>query len=91
MADLDTRSITLSPDLATAIDEAVEAGDYTSASEVIGDALRGWKERRELLGYSVDELRRLVQEGIDSGPSVMTMDEIKAEARRRWAQTKRAG
>ena len=68
MGQIDKRSITLSSELAMAVDDAVAAGEYASASEVIRDALRLWKERRDLFGYTVEELRALVQEGIDSGP-----------------------
>ncbi|MGF7004821.1 type II toxin-antitoxin system ParD family antitoxin [Aminobacter sp. BE322] len=89
MGHIDKRSITLSPELAAAVDGAVEAGEYASASEVIRDALRLWKERRELYGYTLEELRALVQEGIDSGPGQFdTMDQLKAEARKRLAQTR---
>ncbi|RAZ88148.1 type II toxin-antitoxin system ParD family antitoxin [Mesorhizobium hawassense] len=70
MGHVDKRSITLSPELAAAVDDVVAAGEYASASEVIRDALRLWKERRDLLGYTVEELRKLVQEGIDSGPAL---------------------
>ncbi len=85
MGHVDKRSITLSPELAAAVDDVVAAGEYASASEVIRDALRQWKDRRDLLGYTVEELRKLVQEGIDSGPGQFaSMDEIKAEARRRF-------
>ncbi|MBZ9763577.1 MULTISPECIES: type II toxin-antitoxin system ParD family antitoxin [unclassified Mesorhizobium] len=70
MGQVDKRSITLSPELAAAVDNVVAAGEYASASEVIRDALRQWKERRDLLGYTVEELRELVQEGIDSGPAL---------------------
>jgi antitoxin ParD1/3/4 len=70
MGHVDKRSITLSPELAAAVDDVVAAGEYASASEVIRDALRQWKERRDLLGYTVEELRELVQEGIDSGPAL---------------------
>jgi len=46
--------------------------------------LRLWKERRDLFGYTIEELRALVQEGIDSGPGrFSSMEEIKAEAQRR--------
>ena len=69
MTNVDKRSITLSPELATAVDAAVAAGEYASASEVIRDALRDWKERRDLYGYTLEELRVLVRQGIDSGPS----------------------
>jgi len=86
MGHVDKRSITLSPDLATAVDEAVAAGEYASASEVIRDALRDWKEKRDLLGYTVEELRALVQEGLDSGPAEdgpLVMDRLIAKARAR--------
>ena len=70
MGRVDKRSIILSPDLAAAIDGAVEAGEYASDSEAIGDALREWTERRDNHGYTIAELRRLIQEGIDSGPGM---------------------
>ncbi|RWM92526.1 MAG: type II toxin-antitoxin system ParD family antitoxin [Mesorhizobium sp.] len=70
MGQVDKRSITLSPELAAAVDDVVAAGEYASASEVIRDALRQWKDRRDLHGYTVEELRTLVQEGIDSGPAL---------------------
>ena len=70
MGQVDKRSITLSPELAAAVDDVVAAGEYASASEVIRDALRQWKDRRDLLGYTVEELRKLVQEGIDSGQAL---------------------
>jgi antitoxin ParD1/3/4 len=88
MGHVDKRSITLSPDLATAVDDAVAAGEYASASEVIRDALRDWKEKRDLLGYTLEELRALVKEGDDSGPpkdGPSTMEELKAKARARFA------
>ena len=91
MGHVDKRSITLSQELAETVDQAVAAGEYASASEVIRDALRQWKERRDLFGYTVEELRRLVQEGLDSGPGrFASMDEIKAEAHRRAERAKRA-
>ncbi len=87
---IDKRSITLSPEVAAAVDSAVKAGEYASDSEVIGDALREWKERRENHGYTIAELRRLIQEGIDSGPGrFSSIEEIKAEARRRLEQQRR--
>jgi antitoxin ParD1/3/4 len=84
MGHVDKRSITLSPELAAVVDGAVEAGEYASASEVVREALRQWKERRDNLGHTTAELRALIQEGIDSGPGrFASIEEIKAEARRR--------
>ena len=69
MGHVDKRSITLTPELAAAVDGAVKSGEYASDDEAISDALREWKERRDNHGYTIAELRRLIQEGIDSGIS----------------------
>ncbi|MCB8836992.1 type II toxin-antitoxin system ParD family antitoxin [Aurantimonas sp. VKM B-3413] len=94
MPKADNRTISLSSELAAAVDEAVEAGAYGNASEVIGEALREWKERRDLFGYSRDELRRLIQEEIDSGPAEpWDREAFLAKARQRLAerQSRKAG
>ena len=89
MGHLDKR-ITLSPELAAEIDSAVKAGEFASEDEAIADALREWKERRDNHGYTIAELRRAIQEGIDSGPGrFASIDEIKQEARRRFEQARR--
>lgn len=85
MGQVDKRSITLSPELAQVVDDVVAAGEYASASEVIRDALRQWKDRRDLLGYTVEELRKLVQEGIDSGPALdgpLVIERVRAKYRK---------
>ncbi|WP_414127932.1 hypothetical protein [Rhizobium jaguaris] len=47
-------------------------------------SVREWKEHRDLLGYTTEELRDLVNEGLASGPSAhASMADVKAEARRR--------
>jgi antitoxin ParD1/3/4 len=59
----------------------------TTASEVIRDALRHWKQHGATEEMSVEELRRLWQEGIASGPGrFKSIDEVKKEARRRAAK-----
>ena len=77
-------TIALTPEMAGFIRNAVDAGDYASTSEAIREAVREWKERRDLLGYTLEELRDLVSEGLASGPSQHTsVADVKAEARRR--------
>jgi antitoxin ParD1/3/4 len=86
MANVEKISVALTPDLATIVRQAVESGDYASASEVVRDALRDWKLKRALGQETVRELRRLWQEGIDSGPAEpLDMEGIKREARARLA------
>ncbi|HEX4506422.1 MAG TPA: type II toxin-antitoxin system ParD family antitoxin [Alphaproteobacteria bacterium] len=84
MTTVEKITIALTREMAGFVRNAVETGEYASTSEVIRDAVREWKERRDLLGYTVEELRSLVQEGLESGPSeYASMTEVKAEARRR--------
>lgn len=68
MSNVEKRSISLTPELAAVVDQAVAGGEFGNASEVIREALRQWKDRRDLHGYTVEELRRLWDEGIASGP-----------------------
>jgi antitoxin ParD1/3/4 len=80
------RDIDLSPDMEERVNEAVSQGEYHSASEIVDEALRMWSEKRENFGYTLNELRTLVNAGIESGPGrFASIDDIKAEARRRLA------
>ncbi len=85
MPSVEKITIALTPEMARFIRGAVNAGEYASTSEAVRDAVREWKERRDLLGYTVEELRRLAAEGIASGPSGRSsMEDVKVEARRRF-------
>jgi antitoxin ParD1/3/4 len=63
MAEIERMTITLPSDMATLVKGAVEGGDYTSASEVVREALRDWKAKRAL---QLQELTAL-QADIDRG------------------------
>ena len=66
------------------IRKLVESGRYSSASEVVRDALRLLEDAEILRDIRTDELRKLIQEGLDSGDSgPLDMEEIIAEAKRR--------
>ena len=55
----------------------VESGMYTSASEVIREGLRLLKDQDALKAIRLAELRREIQQGIDSGESTpLNMDQI---------------
>ena len=91
MSNVEKMSIALTPEMANAVREAVERGEYVSASEVIRDALREWQLRRSLHNKELVEMKRLWQEGVDSSAGQYAdMDAIKAEARRRMEQVGRA-
>ena len=84
MPNVEKVSIALTPEMAAVVRQAVESGDYASNSEIVREALRDWKLKRALQQQEVEELRRLWQEGLHSGPSRFAgMANLKAEARRR--------
>jgi antitoxin ParD1/3/4 len=70
MANVEKLSVALTPEMVAEVRAAVEGGDYGSVSEVVRDALRAWRLRRKIETLETEELRRLVQEGTDSGPGL---------------------
>ena len=90
MANVEKISIALPADMATLVRKAVETGDYASSSEVIREALREWKARRAARSEAVSELRRLWEEGIESGrSSTLDMADIKKRGRLRLQASKK--
>ena len=86
-------SIALTPELAAEVRHAVDSGDYASTSEVVREALRDWKLRREqdsqLHAAKLAQLRQAIQDGIDSGPAgPLDIDAIKRRGRERLAALK---
>jgi antitoxin ParD1/3/4 len=76
-------SIALTTDMVAELREAVERGDYGSLSEVVREALRDWRLRRRLEVMEKEELRRLIREGMESGPEV-DADSVFARLRARF-------
>lgn len=90
MATVEKISIALTQDMAALVRQAVESGEYASSSEVIRDALRGWKMKRALQQQQIEELRRLWEEGIKSGPGRFSgIDDLLQEAEQRFASERR--
>ena len=91
MSNVQKVSVALTSEFMVLLKEAVDTGEFTSASEVIRDALRHWKQRRAIAELSAGELRQLWQQGIASGPGrFKSIDSIKKEARRRAAKIAKA-
>ncbi|WP_373526623.1 type II toxin-antitoxin system ParD family antitoxin [Nostoc sp.] len=87
MPNVEKISVALTPEIAAFVRDAVESGEYASGSEVIREALQDWKQKRLLQLQNIDELRRLWQEGVDSGAGQYTdIEAIKQEARKRLGQ-----
>jgi antitoxin ParD1/3/4 len=85
MANVEKLSVALTPEMAAEVRAAVEGGDYGSVGEVVRDALRNWSLRRKIETLETEDLRRLIQEGIDSGPS-LDAQEVFARLRARFGR-----
>jgi len=70
MADVENLNIAVAPEIADELRAAVSDGEYGSVNEIVDDALRDWRLRRRLDAREIEDLRRLAQEGIDSGPGL---------------------
>lgn len=95
-------NVSLTPELETLVHDKVESGLYTSASEVVREALRLLRERDQIQQQRLAELRREIAVGLeqlDRGEST-TYDEqslkdffeqIKTQGRQRLAERKQQG
>lgn len=84
MATVEKVSIALTRDMRALVRQVVESGEYASGSEVVREALRDWKAKRALRARQIEDLRRLWQEGIESGSGRFeSMEALLAEAHRR--------
>ena len=93
-------NVSLTPELETLITKKVKSGRYTSASEVVREALRLLEEQDKLRELRRDELRKEIMKGVDdikAGRYVTLKtpedianfsDRIKTEGRKRLAEKK---
>ena len=79
-------NVNLTPQLEELVRAKVASGLYTSASEVLREALRLLEEQDRLKDAKLEQLRGDIRRGLDSGPSE-TWD---TEAVKRKAHTRRA-
>jgi antitoxin ParD1/3/4 len=85
-------NISLTPHLENLVKGKVESGFYNSASEVMREALRLLVERDQWRDLRLEELRREIQKGIDSGAATsLKMEDIKARGHQRLAAQHREG
>jgi antitoxin ParD1/3/4 len=90
MPDLERLTVTMPADLASIIRAAVAGGDYASTSEVVREALRDWKLKRNLQEERLVALKKDIEDGLRSGSSgALDIEAIKRRGRERLAATKR--
>jgi antitoxin ParD1/3/4 len=80
-------NVNLTPQLEALVRSKVTSGLYTSASEVVREALRLLEEQDRLKQFKFDELRRDIQAGLASGASkAWDASAVKGKARTRKAR-----
>ena len=83
-------NVSLTPKLEEWVRQKVESGLYNSASEVVREALRLMEENERLRAARVNQLRRDIREGVDSGSSTTwDSNEIKQAGRAKRASKAR--
>src|SRR5208283_5165273 len=76
-------NVNLTPQLEKLVRQKVSSGRYNSASEVVREALRLMEARDELRSLKLEQLRRDIREGLESGPSApWSPAEVKREGRK---------
>lgn len=71
MKRLEKLSVMLPADLADMVRTRVEAGEFASDSELVGEALRLWQERDADLDEAFEEVRAGIQRALaDPRPSI---------------------
>ena len=79
-------NINLTPQLEDMVRQKVSSGLYTSASEVVREALRLMDEKDRLRAAKLDQLRQDIREGVDSGAATSwDPEEIKRAGRAKKA------
>jgi len=77
-------NVNLTPQLEEMVRQKVASGLYTSASEVVREALRLMEEQDRVRKMKLERLRQDIRDGFESGePEDWDPEEIKAEGRRR--------
>jgi antitoxin ParD1/3/4 len=79
-------NVNLTPQLEELVREKVASGRYTSASEVVREALRLLQDQDQLRGVRLETLRQDIRRGLDSGAG----EPWEAAAAKRQARTRRS-
>jgi len=83
-------NISLPPQLENLVKNKVESGLYSSASEVLREALQLLEERDQLDQLRIEALRSDIQKGLDSGEATpLDIEAIKERGRERLAAQQR--
>ena len=76
MPSAETISIAMPPELLRAVRESVDAGDYSSTSEALADAIRVWQRQRVDDAERLDAIRVRVRRSLDDPRPDLTDEDM---------------
>jgi antitoxin ParD1/3/4 len=94
MGDIQRLTITLTSEMAADVKSAVDHGDYASTSEVVRDALRDWKMKRDLQAHKLGALKADIEEALtdvrEGRTRELNLDRIISRGRKLFAERRRS-
>lgn len=92
MAKVEKVSVSMTPQHADLLRDAVQSGAYASGSEVVREAMRDWSAKWLQKRGDIAKLQAMWTEGKASGePTEVDFDQVLEEAREELASTRRHG
>ncbi|MES2392784.1 MAG: type II toxin-antitoxin system ParD family antitoxin [Acidobacteriota bacterium] len=77
-------SIALPPEMVASLRQAVAAGEYSSSSEVVREALRDWSHKRQLQQNGLEELRQVWKAARKKNGPYVPVDEVMDRLERKY-------
>lgn len=79
MATPEKVTVTLTPEMARAVRASMDIGEYASASEVVGEALRGWQRQRAEHAERLANVGARVRRSVDDPRPSLSEPEVAPE------------
>jgi antitoxin ParD1/3/4 len=83
-----TMNVSLTPELEQYVNDKVKSGLYSSASEVVREGLRRLRQEDELRALQLQDLRRDIRAGMESGVTI-PIAQVKQHLKQRRSNKKR--
>lgn len=64
MSAIERLTVTMPTEMASAVKDAVDSGDYASTSEVVREALRDWRVKRQVQMQELAALKAEIDRGL---------------------------
>ena len=71
-------SITITPDMLSAIRASVDSGEYASTSEVVRDAMRLWQRQKLEQAERLEAIKARIQRSLNDPRPSLTEEEVDA-------------